>query len=118
MKRAALRGRSTTLLGHLALGAAGLAVQTAFGADAPDTARRCERLRSLSDFPASTEITLAKFNPGGSLAGNGAALPDHCQIRGIIGKRTGADGLTYGTHFEVRLPAPALWNGRFMFQGG
>ena len=39
-------------------------------------------------------------------------------MQGIINKRTGADGLPYGDRFEVRLPIPAEWNGRFMFQGG
>jgi len=28
------------------------------------------------------------------------------------------DGYPYGDLFEVRLPTPTLWNGRFMFQGG
>ena len=46
------------------------------------------------------------------------ALPDHCQVQGIINKRVGTDGFPYGDRFEVRLPTPFEWNGRFMFQGG
>ncbi|QSX33304.1 tannase/feruloyl esterase family alpha/beta hydrolase [Shewanella avicenniae] len=43
-------------------------------------------------------------------------LPEHCLVRGDIEKRIGADGKTYRTQFEVRLPTK--WSKRFMFQGG
>jgi feruloyl esterase len=59
---------------------------------------------------------LAKFIPGGTTSADGVALPDHCQVQGIINKRVGIDGFPYGDSFEVRLPSQ--WNGRFMFQGG
>jgi hypothetical protein len=49
---------------------------------------------------------------------NNVWLPSHCQVRGIINERIGTDGFQYGDMFEVRLPAPADWNGRFMLQGG
>jgi hypothetical protein len=65
-----------------------------------------------------TQITLAKFNPSGITSANGVPLPAHCQVQGIINKRVGTDGFPYGDGFEVRLPTPAEWNGRFMFQGG
>ena len=39
-------------------------------------------------------------------------------MQGIINKRVGVDGYPYGDSFEVRLPAPGDWKGRFMFQGG
>jgi feruloyl esterase len=107
-------------------------------ADAPAA---CAKLATLSNFPvAATQITLAKFNARGSTSASAVALPDHCQTRGnsaqiaacyaagalpnhcqvqgIINKRVGVDGYPYGDSFEVRLPAPADWNGRFMFQGG
>ena len=75
--------------------------------------------RHLTGFPVTpTQITLTKFNPGGTASPDGAVLPDHCQVQGIINKRTGTDGFAYGDSFEVRLPTPAQWNGRFMFQGG
>src|ERR1700738_4194671 len=53
---------------------------------------------------------------GDTPSADGVALPDHCQVQGIINKRVGIDGFPYGDSFEVRLPAQ--WNGRFMFQGG
>jgi hypothetical protein len=65
-----------------------------------------------------TQITLAKFNPAGTTSVDDAPLPAHCQVQGIINKRTGSEGFPYGASFELRLPAPAQWNGRFMFQGG
>jgi feruloyl esterase len=70
------------------------------------------------DTADDVTITLAKFNALGSTAVNGVALPDHCQVQGIINERVGVDGYPYGDSFEVRLPALAAWNGRFMFQGG
>lgn len=70
----------------------------------------------------NTQITAAKFVAAGTATANSVALPDHCQVTGIIGARTGFTGPTgtapYGTHFELRLPARTAWNGRFMYQGG
>ena len=114
---------------------AGFGAQVSLSADDPVTA--CTNLANLSKFPVtSTRITLARFNPPGEsvssvlkgmsqMLNNGTKfrtndmwLPGHCQVQGIINERIGTDGLQYGDMFEVRLPAPADWNGRFMFQGG
>jgi Tannase and feruloyl esterase len=120
MKPRHLRGQS--VLGHLLLGASAiiLGAPAGFAATPSDPAAACTNLATLAAFPVKpTEITLAKFNPAGTTtAADGAALPDHCQIQGIINKRTGTDGFPYSDRFELRLPAPAQWNGRFMFQGG
>ena len=43
-------------------------------------------------------------------------LPAHCRVNGIVDKRTGADGKTYGIRFAVALPEN--WNGNFLQQGG
>jgi hypothetical protein len=86
-------------------------------AAAPDPAAACARLATLKAFPiASTQIVGASFVPAGSMPAGSAALPDHCQVNGVIDKRTGVDGFRYGIGFEIRLPSH--WNGRFMFQGG
>lgn len=97
-----------------------LGVTSAFAADAPaDPAAACTALQNLGGFPvAATMISSAKFNAAGATNAQGVPLPAHCQIDGIINKRIGADGLPYGDSFEVRLPEPSAWNGRFMFQGG
>jgi len=84
-----------------------------------DPAAACTGLANLTNFPvAPTQITSAQFNPAGAVSANGVPLPAHCQIDGIINKRVGSDGYPYGDRFEVRLPTPTDWNGRFMFQGG
>src|SRR6266540_4310924 len=84
-----------------------------------DPISACANILNIVKFPVTrTQITLAKWNPVGTTSANGVALPDHCQIRGVINQRTGVDGYPYGDMFEVRLPAPSLWNGRYMFQGG
>jgi feruloyl esterase len=85
----------------------------------PDPATACANIANLTNFPVTpTQITLAKWNPSGTTTANGVPLPDHCQVQGIINQRIGIDGDPYGDRFEVRLPTPADWNRRFMFQGG
>jgi len=116
-----LRRRPLSLLGYLLIStsAAVLGACASLAAESVDPAEACRNLARLTDFPvAATEITLAQFNPSGTTKAGDVALPDHCEVQGIINKRTGADGLPYGDRFEVRLPIPAQWNGRFMFQGG
>ena len=44
------------------------------------------------------------------------ALPAHCRIEGIVNRRQGAGGKTYGIGFTIALPDD--WNGRFLLQGG
>lgn len=111
---------------HLVLGASAAAVattalgtQAALAQNPSDASAACTKLATISDFPVvPTQITVAKFNARGSTSANGVVLPDHCQVQGIINKRVGTDGFPYGDRFEVRLPTPLQWNGRFMFQGG
>ena len=115
---------------------AGFAAQAANAQSDPATA--CTNLANLTKFPVTpTRITLVQFNPPGTTSAtstlaaiyhmlkdgtkyqaNSVWLPSHCQIRGIINERIGTDGFQYGDMFEVRLPIPADWNGRFMLQGG
>jgi hypothetical protein len=99
---------------------AALGAPAGFAATASsDPAAACLSLANLTNFPITpTQITSAKFNPAGTVSANGVLLPAHCQVDGIVNKRTGVDGYPYGDGFEVRLPTPADWNGRFMFQGG
>ena len=117
---------------------ASLAAQVSLFANTqPDPVTACTNLASLTKFPVtSTRITRAQFNPPGTLSATSILkgiyhmlrdgtkfqtaslrLPGHCQVQGIINERTGTDGFQYGDMFEVRLPTPADWNGRFMFQG-
>jgi hypothetical protein len=101
------------------IGAATVGAGVSSLAAEPDPAAACAKLATLANFPVTpTQITLASYNPAGATQANGVALPAHCQVQGIVRKRLGSDGFPYGAGFEVRLPAPADWNGRFMFQGG
>jgi len=43
-------------------------------------------------------------------------VPPFCRVDGMLDRRTGADGQTYGIGFALALPDD--WNGRFLFQGG
>ncbi|HEX9264765.1 MAG TPA: tannase/feruloyl esterase family alpha/beta hydrolase, partial [Candidatus Binatia bacterium] len=114
------RSRPIFALASLLVGAALMSLGASSGQNsAADPATACANLAGVSKFPVTpTQITLAKWNPNGTTSANGVPLPDHCQIQGVINQRIGIDGYPYGDRFEVRLPSPALWNGRFMFQGG
>src|SRR6266853_1667718 len=119
MKQRHLWQLPVSVVGPLLVGvsAASLSASASLAVTPPNPAAACAKLATVADFPVvPTQITLAKFIPGGTTSADGVALPDHCQVQGIINKRVGVDGFPYGDSFEVRLPAQ--WNGRFMFQGG
>src|ERR1700685_2611203 len=44
------------------------------------------------------------------------AMPEHCEVIGVMRERAGADGQHYVVRYHLRLPLD--WNGRFLFQGG
>ena len=114
------RRRPVAVLGILLIGASVMSLGASFVQNnRPDPATACANIANLTNFPVTpTQITLAKWNPSGTTTANGVPLPDHCQVQGIINQRIGIDGFPYGDRFEVRLPTPADWNRRFMFQGG
>jgi len=60
---------------------------------ASDPGLACASLANLVNFPVTpTQITSAQFNQAGAVSANGLPLPAHCQVDGIINKRTGSDG--------------------------
>jgi len=123
MPRPAWRRRAVCVLGLAGVAALLYAATPpaalAAGATTKDPAAACAALARLTAFPIHpTLITAARFNPAGVKDATGVPLPAHCQIDGIINQRIGLDGNPYGDGFEVRLPVPKAWNGRFMFQGG
>src|SRR5665213_712881 len=114
------RQRNLPIIGGLMV-AAVLTGLSSNESSAASPARACADLAALdaSKFPVQpTQITMTKFNLAGTTSANGVPLPAHCQVQGIVNSRTGTDGNHYGDRFEVRLPIPGEWNGRFMFQGG
>lgn len=79
----------------------------------------CEALGAVaaSTLPnATTLITEAAYVPAAPAGGTAPAVPDHCLIRGNIGKRIGIDGQPYQISFELRMPT--AWNKRFFMAGG
>jgi hypothetical protein len=62
--------------------------------------------------PASPPNTM-RVSPQSTIA---VEVPAFCRVDGVIDKRTGVDGKTYGIGFALALPDN--WNGRFLFQGG
>lgn len=86
----------------------------------PTAAERCTALASAA-LPGM-RILSAEAHPDGTTADLGfmgmktPPLPAHCEIKGILHERTGADGEPYAIRFHVRLPE--AWNGRMLFEGG
>lgn len=80
--------------------------------------RRCEQLTSVTNQPdAAFRVLHATWQSGKeSGAPDRPPLPPHCDVQGIYGERTGADGQSYAVKFHVRLPLN--WNQRLLFQGG
>jgi hypothetical protein len=87
-------------------------------------ASACAALTALQIPGLSLSITKAEWIAAGSVppapgAGGPAvtgSLPAYCRLDGVLDRRTGADGKSYGIGFALALPGE--WNGRFLFQGG
>ena len=98
----------------------------ALAASAQSTDQKCTALTSVSQLPnPTTAITSAVLkaasaavtSPGGPFGrGSIPALPAHCEVRGKMNDRTGANGQHYAINFHMRLPVD--WNGKFFFEGG
>jgi hypothetical protein len=84
---------------------------------------QCTEMTKFKLPGVQLEITKAAWVPAGPAPamgpggmGGGISLPPHCRVDGMIDRRTGAGGETYGIGFAVSLPEN--WNGRFLQQGG
>ncbi len=71
-------------------------------------------ITKAASMPASEPGTL-RISPNFP-ATVGVAVPPFCRVDGVIDRRMGADGKSYGIGFALALPDQ--WNGRFLFQGG
>jgi pimeloyl-ACP methyl ester carboxylesterase len=95
-----------------------LAAQVAVFAQSNTTCAGMTKFRS----PGMTlEITRAESVPAGQAPGArggapGPILPAHCRVDGMVDRRTGSDGKTYGIRFALALPEN--WTGQFLQQGG
>lgn len=87
------------------------------------SADRCAAMAGQA-FGHDVQITSATHldaAPAKDFAGPGgwpvsSAIPAHCRVEGIVDKRKGAGGKTYGIKFAIALPD--TWSGRFLLQGG
>src|SRR5262245_27516408 len=89
-------------------------------------AAACASLSSLQIPGVPLSITKAEWFAAGSRppappnappnAAPSFTLPAFCRLDGVLDRRTGADGKSYGIGFALALPGD--WNGRFLFQGG
>src|SRR6266516_2998717 len=82
---------------------------------------KCSDMAKFRSPGVPLEITRAEIVPAGRAAGArggpaGPALPGHCRIDGMMDRRTGADGKTYGIRFAIALPEN--WRGQYLQQGG
>ncbi len=75
---------------------------------AADEGTPCAALAGVAAF--DTIVSRAEEMPAAD------GLPAYCLVQGVIEPRVGAEGRTFGTGFELRLPRD--WSGRFLFQGG
>jgi feruloyl esterase len=113
--------------------ATGFILAAAIGLAAPALAQTvtrdaaaCASLMSLQLPGVPLSITKAEWFAAGSRppappnappnAAPAFTLPAYCRLDGVLDKRTGADGKSYGIGFALALPGD--WNGRFLFQGG
>lgn len=85
------------------------------------SADKCGDLAKFQMPGSKIEITRAEMiaagpAPSGRGGQAGPMLPAHCRVNGIIDRRTGADGKTYGIRFAVALPEN--WTGQYLQQGG
>jgi feruloyl esterase len=77
------------------------------------TLTACAELATRIAYPDTT-IMAANAIAAGVLTIGGKPVPAHCQVKGEMLRRTGADGKSYAIGFEMRLPV--VWNGRFFYQ--
>src|ERR1700733_15381761 len=83
----------------------------ALTASAQSNPDKCAALVGATQVPnPTTAITSAALNAATP------AVAAHCEIRGKINERTGANGQHYAINFHMRLPDN--WNGKFFFEGG
>ena len=85
------------------------------------TDSKCSEMAKFRSPGVALEITRAAIvaagrAPGARGGAAGPALPAHCRIDGMMDRRTGTDGKTYGIRFAIALPEN--WTGQYLQQGG
>jgi Tannase and feruloyl esterase len=121
----AVLGNSARELAGTALIAIAIAYATTGVAD---ESQRCTALSELTGSALgepSAHIVISKLNAPSKATIDPAAppwlaavpaMPQHCEVIGLMRERIGSDGQHYVVKYHLRLPID--WNGRFLFQGG
>jgi feruloyl esterase len=78
---------------------------------------KCSDMAKFRSPGVALEISRAEIVPAGRAQGarggpSGPALPAHCRIDGMMDRRTGTDGKTYGVRFAIALPEN--WTGQYL----
>jgi len=118
-----MTSRGLGYTGLLALAVVSIPAQAA----QPDAARCADLIQQTAAAlgEPSAHILTAKLNPKTDAKVDPAAppwmnaipaMPEHCEVIGVMRERTGSDGQHYAVKYHLRLPTE--WNGRFLFQGG
>ncbi|MDM7995516.1 MAG: tannase/feruloyl esterase family alpha/beta hydrolase [Acidobacteriota bacterium] len=113
--------RACAVIGGLMCLLAGAAyAQTQTGSEAN---ARCAALSRLQLPGFALEISKAEWHPAGKpevqpgpRAMPQMELPAYCRVDGMLDRRIGVKGVSYGIGFAIALPD--AWNGRFLMQGG
>ena len=76
---------------------------------------KCSDVAKFRSPGVALEISRAEIVPAGRAQGArggpaGPALPAHCRIDGMMDRRTGTDGKTYGVRFAIALPETGQGN--------
>ena len=100
----------------LSIPSSSYAAGTATTDPAPTACAALVKLDAASLPNPTTVITSAKVNAAAAATAQSPALPEHCEVIGKINERIGFNSNHYAINFHLRLPA--VWNGRFFFQGG
>ena len=94
-------------------------IACAMSASSAQSQNQCTEMTKFKLPGVQLEITKATWVPAGPAPamgpggpGGGISLPAHCRVDGMIDRRTGAGGSTYGIGFAVSLPEN--WNDRFL----
>ena len=84
------------------------------------TPNKCGDLAKFQMPGSKIEISRAEMVAAGQAMGRGGpagpVLPAHCRVNGMIDRRVGSDGKTYGIRFAIALPEN--WTGQYLQQGG
>jgi hypothetical protein len=121
MRRTAMSIRSIKMFSSAALFFMGIACAISPGF--AQSQKQCTDMTKFKLPGVQLEITKAAWVPAGPAPamgpggmGGGISLPAHCRVDGMLDRRTGVGGDTYGIGFAVSMPEN--WNGRFLQQGG